>query len=142
MWAKAPSPSSGGAFVMPGDRHADPAGPWFGATTTPAHRSRPGGRLACRDAVIAEIERAEFLAAEVREALAGCARHRTPDLAFRVLLSTMVNDASDRSLSPERYARMETIKSALLYGEFVVDSVEFLVEQESPPVSARPSADD
>jgi hypothetical protein len=54
----------------------------------------------------------------------------------------MVNDASDRSLSPERYARMETIKSALLYGEFVVDSVEFLVEQESPPVSARPSADD
>jgi hypothetical protein len=95
---------------------------------------------ACRDAVIAEIERAEFLAAEVREALVACARHCTPDLAFRVLLSTMVNDASDRSLSPEQYARMETIGSALLYGEFVVDSVEFLVERE--PVPARPSADD
>lgn len=32
---------------------------------------------ACRDAVIAEIERAEFLAAEVREALVDCARHCT-----------------------------------------------------------------
>ncbi|GAX55485.1 hypothetical protein [Streptomyces olivochromogenes] len=83
----------------------------------------------CRDAVIAEIERAEFLAVEVREALVDCARQCTPDLAFRVLLSTIVNDASDRSLSPEQYARMETIGSALFYGEFVVDSVEFLVDR-------------
>ncbi|GHD73542.1 hypothetical protein GCM10010317_085440 [Streptomyces mirabilis] len=92
----------------------------------------------CRDAVITEIERAEFLAAEVREALVDCARHCTPDLAFRVLLSTIVNDASDRSLSPEQYTRMETIGSALHYGEFVVDSVEFLVEEEPPaPVNSH-----
>lgn len=31
----------------------------------------------CRDAVVAEIERAEFLAVEVREALVDCARHCT-----------------------------------------------------------------
>ncbi|MFJ1606471.1 contact-dependent growth inhibition system immunity protein [Streptomyces sp. NPDC088253] len=97
---------------------------------------------ACRDAVVAEIETAEFLAAEVREALVDCARHCTPDLAFRVLLSTVVNDASHRSLSPEQYTRMESIGSALLYGEFVVDSVEFLVEREPPPpVTTRPPAD-
>lgn len=95
---------------------------------------------ACRDAVIAEIERAEFLAAEVREALVDCARHCTPDLAFRVLLRAVVN-APGGSLSPEQYTRMQTIGSALLYGEFVVEFVDFLVEQEPPP-SARPSADD
>ncbi|MER6121996.1 contact-dependent growth inhibition system immunity protein [Streptomyces sp. NPDC001795] len=82
-----------------------------------------------RDAVIAEIERAEFLAAEVREALVECARHCTPDLAFRILLSTMVNTPGG-SLSPDQYTRMEAIGSALHYGEFVVDSVRFLVEQD------------
>jgi hypothetical protein len=85
----------------------------------------------CRDAVVAEIERAEFLAVEVREALVDCARHCTPDLAFRVLLRAVVN-APGGSLSPEQYTRMETIGSALHYGEFVVDSAEFLVEGEPP----------
>jgi hypothetical protein len=93
----------------------------------------------CRDAVITEIERAEFLAAEAREALVDCARHCTPDLAFRVLLRAILN-APGGSLSPEQYTRMEAIGSALHYGEFLVDSVVFLVEEESPsPV--RPSAD-
>ncbi|BAC72820.1 hypothetical protein AQJ43_24995 [Streptomyces avermitilis] len=89
---------------------------------------------ACQDAVIAEVERAEFLDTEVREALVDCARRCTPDLAFRVLLSTIVN-ASDRSLSPHQYTRMQAIGSALHYGEFLVDSVEFLVEEEPPPAS-------
>ncbi|MFJ8104204.1 contact-dependent growth inhibition system immunity protein [Streptomyces sp. NPDC096132] len=81
-----------------------------------------------RDAVVAEIERAEFLAPEVREALVDCARDGTADLAFRVLLSA-VEHAPGATLSPDQYRRMETIGSALHYGEFVVDRVRFLVEQ-------------
>lgn len=80
-----------------------------------------------RDAVVAEIERAGFLAAEVREALVECARICTPDLAFRVLLRTVVN-APGATLSPDQYERMERIGSACHYGEFVVDSVRFRVE--------------
>lgn len=41
-------------------------------------------------------------------------------------------NAPGGSLSPEQYTRMETIGSALHYGEFVVDSAEFLVEGEPP----------
>ncbi|WP_371671093.1 contact-dependent growth inhibition system immunity protein [Streptomyces sp. NBC_00289] len=80
-----------------------------------------------RDAVVAEIERAEFFTPAVREALVDCARDCTPDLAFRVLLRAVVN-APDATLSPDGYQRMEAIGSALHYGEFVVDSVRFLVE--------------
>ncbi|KOG31825.1 contact-dependent growth inhibition system immunity protein [Streptomyces resistomycificus] len=80
-----------------------------------------------QDAVVAEIETAEFLAADVREALVDCARGCTPELAFRVLLRAVVN-APGATLSPGRYRRLETIGSALHYGEFVVDSVRFLVE--------------
>ncbi|MFI9754926.1 contact-dependent growth inhibition system immunity protein [Streptomyces collinus] len=79
-----------------------------------------------RDAVVAEIERAEFLAAEVREALVECARHCTPDLALRVLLSCTEN-APKASLSQVQYDRWEAIGAALHYGEFVVDRVRFLV---------------
>ncbi|MFD7879257.1 hypothetical protein ACFV5G_35060 [Streptomyces sp. NPDC059766] len=81
------------------------------------------------DAIVAEIERAEFLAAEVRSALADCARHCSPDLAFRILLRAMVV-APDGSLSPDQYARLEAIGSALHYGEYVVDTVKFLIEQD------------
>ncbi|MFF5189040.1 contact-dependent growth inhibition system immunity protein [Streptomyces sp. NPDC000345] len=81
-----------------------------------------------RDAVVSEIERAEFLAAEVREALVDCARGGTPDLAFRVLLRAVEN-APGATLSPGRYQRMEAIGAALHYGEFVVDRVRYLVEQ-------------
>ncbi|MFF4693786.1 hypothetical protein [Streptomyces sp. NPDC001307] len=35
--------------------------------------------------------------------------------------------ARDRSLTPEEYARLEIIGSALHHGEFVVDSVRYLV---------------
>ena len=72
-----------------------------------------------RDAVIAEIERAELLTAEVRDALVDCARRCTPDLAFRILLRVMANVPAG-SLSPEQYAKLETIGSAFQYGEFVV----------------------
>ncbi|MET7735047.1 contact-dependent growth inhibition system immunity protein [Streptomyces sp. NPDC005402] len=84
--------------------------------------------IAHRDAVVAEIERVEFLDAEVRRALVECARRCTPDLAFRVLLKAVVY-APDGSLSSAQYQRMEAVGSALHYGEFVVDSVRFLVEE-------------
>ncbi|MDV7221504.1 hypothetical protein [Streptomyces prunicolor] len=84
---------------------------------------------ACLDAVVGEIEEARFLAAEVRAALVACARRCTPDLAFRVLLRAMGCAAPDASLSPDRYARLKAVGSALQYGEFVVDNVRFLVEE-------------
>ncbi|MEU9456344.1 hypothetical protein [Streptomyces sp. NPDC048277] len=84
--------------------------------------------FAHRDAVVAEIERVEFLAAEVREALVDCARHCTPDLALRVLLRTVVNTPRE-SLSPDQYERLEAIGSALHHGEYVVDAVTFMVDQ-------------
>ncbi|WP_318201872.1 hypothetical protein [Streptomyces sp. SCL15-4] len=37
--------------------------------------------------------------------------------------------APDGSLSPEQYQRLEAIGSALRYGEYVVDSVKYLVER-------------
>ncbi|MFF8998912.1 hypothetical protein ACF1GW_24510 [Streptomyces achromogenes] len=83
---------------------------------------------ACLDAVLAEIDAARFLDPEVRAALTDCARRCTPDLAFRVLLRTMMS-TPDVSLSPEQYRRLEAVGSALQYGEFVVDSVKYLVEQ-------------
>ncbi|MER7836694.1 hypothetical protein ABTY98_12450 [Streptomyces sp. NPDC096040] len=83
----------------------------------------------CLDAVVAEIEGTRFLEAEVRAALIDCARRCTPDLALRVLLRAIVC-APDASLSPDQYARLEAIGSDLRYGEFVVDDVKFLVEQD------------
>ncbi|MGR6970055.1 hypothetical protein ACU639_10630 [Streptomyces cynarae] len=83
---------------------------------------------ACLDAVLAEIEGAPFLAAEVRAALTDCARRCTPDVAFRVLLRA-ISCAPDASLSAEQYTRLEAIGSALQYGEYVVDYVRYLVEQ-------------
>ncbi|PKT72143.1 hypothetical protein CW362_15365 [Streptomyces populi] len=79
-------------------------------------------------AVVAEIEGARFLPAEVRAALTDCATHCTPDVAFRVLLRA-VTCAPDASLSSGQYTRLEAIGSDLRYGEFVVDSVRYLVEQ-------------
>ncbi|MFD3500023.1 contact-dependent growth inhibition system immunity protein [Streptomyces sp. NPDC058676] len=81
-----------------------------------------------RDAVVAEIGQASFLDAEVREALVECAHRCTPDLAFRVLLRATTN-ARGAALSPDQYKRMETIGSALHYGEYVVDGVRYLVEE-------------
>jgi hypothetical protein len=82
--------------------------------------------LAHRDTVVAEIERMLFLTAEVRRALVDCAHECTPDLALRVLLR-VVEHAPGASLSEEQYKRLEGIGSALHYGEFVVQNVEFLV---------------
>jgi hypothetical protein len=82
--------------------------------------------LAHRDAVVAEIERMGFLATEVRRALVDCAHHCTPDLALRVLLR-VIEYAPDASLSEEQYKRLEGIGTALHYGEFVVENVEYLI---------------
>ncbi|MGW0421984.1 hypothetical protein [Streptomyces sp. NPDC003015] len=84
--------------------------------------------FAHRDAVVAEIEQVDFLNAEVRGALVECARRCTPDLAFRVLLKAVVY-APDGSLSSAQYQRMEALGAVLHYGEFVVESVRFLVEE-------------
>ncbi|MFE3030060.1 hypothetical protein ACFXKY_00220 [Streptomyces canus] len=85
--------------------------------------------LAHLGAVVAEIEGMGFLTAEVRRALADCARACTPDLALRILLR-VIEYASDASLSREQYKRLEDIGSALHYGEFVVPSVEFLIAED------------
>ncbi|KUM91158.1 MULTISPECIES: hypothetical protein [Streptomyces] len=79
-----------------------------------------------RDEVVAEIEPMGFLTAEVRRALVDCAHHCTPDLALRVLLR-VIEYAPDASLPEEQYKRLEGLGSALHYGEFVVQNVEFLV---------------
>ncbi|MEV7130129.1 hypothetical protein [Streptomyces sp. NPDC093260] len=84
---------------------------------------------ACLDAVVTEIEALRLLPAEVRSALTECARRCSPDLSFRVLLRAMAYTHLDVSLSAAQYARMEAIGSAMQYGEFVVDSVKYLVEQ-------------
>ncbi|MFJ8491495.1 hypothetical protein ACIRBZ_24565 [Streptomyces sp. NPDC094038] len=84
--------------------------------------------LAHRDAVVAEIERVEFLPAEVREALVDCARRCTPDLALRILLRAVVTRPYN-SLSPDQYARLESLGAALHYGEYVVDAVSFMVDE-------------
>ncbi|WP_020139047.1 contact-dependent growth inhibition system immunity protein [Streptomyces sp. 351MFTsu5.1] len=84
--------------------------------------------FAHRDAVVAEIEHVEFLATEVRGALVECACRCTPDLAFRILLRAVVY-APDGSLAPAQYQRMESLGSAFHYGEFVVQSARFLVEE-------------
>ncbi|NEA49969.1 hypothetical protein [Streptomyces sp. SID10815] len=84
---------------------------------------------ACLDAVVAEIEAVRLLPAEVRSALTECARRCSPDLAFRVLLRAVRCASPEVSLTPAQYARMEAIGSALQYGEFVVDTVEYLVEE-------------
>ncbi|MGW2825073.1 hypothetical protein ACWC24_29325 [Streptomyces sp. NPDC001443] len=84
------------------------------------------------DEVLAEIGRTRFVTDDVRRALAECARRCTPDLAFRLLLRAMteVGVRSGATLTAEQYARLEGIGSALHYGEYVVDAVKFLVEQD------------
>ncbi|WP_432134996.1 MULTISPECIES: hypothetical protein [unclassified Streptomyces] len=83
----------------------------------------------CLDAVVAEIEATRFLPAEVRAALVDCARRCTPDLALRILLRAIRSAAQDAVLSPDQYRRLESLGSALQYGEFLVDSVRYRVEQ-------------
>ncbi|ELP71061.1 hypothetical protein ACKI1I_40300 [Streptomyces turgidiscabies] len=57
--------------------------------------------------------------------LAEYVRHCTPDLAFRLVLraTAQIGTASGGALSPERYARLAALGSALHYGEFVVSEV-------------------
>ncbi|MFF4310553.1 hypothetical protein ACWDFR_28925 [Streptomyces sp. 900105755] len=80
------------------------------------------------DAVLAEIDQARFLPDRVRQALAECARRCTPDLALRLLLRAIPQSVRgfDLPLTPERYARLEELGSALHYGEFVVSEVRHL----------------
>ncbi|MEV8033321.1 hypothetical protein [Streptomyces sp. NPDC086182] len=86
--------------------------------------------VGCLDAVVAEIEATQFLEAEVRAALTDCANRCTPEVAFRVLLRVMRCASDYPTLSPEQYTRLEAIGADLRYGEFVVDSVRYLIEQQ------------
>ncbi|QIY96245.1 hypothetical protein HEP87_22265 [Streptomyces sp. S1D4-11] len=81
------------------------------------------------EAVLDEIGRARFVPDDIRLALAECARRCTPDLAFRLLLRAMIEAGaqSHASLTTQQYARLETLGSALHYGEFVVSEVKHLV---------------
>ncbi|MER7568413.1 hypothetical protein ACGFWE_15510 [Streptomyces sp. NPDC048523] len=82
------------------------------------------------DAVLAEIGETRFLPDEVVRALAECVRHCTPDLALRLLLRAMAQTgtAVGAVLSPEHYARLAALGSAMEYGEFVVSEVDHLVK--------------
>ncbi|MFF0017931.1 hypothetical protein [Streptomyces sp. NPDC005374] len=81
------------------------------------------------DTVLAEIGAADFLPVEVVSALTECVRSCTPDLAFRLLLRAVqqIGTESGAALSPEHYARLAALGSALQYGEFVVSEVQHLV---------------
>ncbi|WP_069765371.1 hypothetical protein [Streptomyces sp. LUP47B] len=81
------------------------------------------------DTVLAEISAADFLPDEVGRALTECVRRCTPDLAFRLLLRAMeeIGTAVGAVLSPEHYARLAALGSAMEYGEFVVPQVQHLV---------------
>ncbi|TVZ99535.1 hypothetical protein [Streptomyces sp. BK340] len=46
------------------------------------------------------------------------------------MLLRAISCATDVPLSPDRYTRLEAIGSALQYGEFVVDFVKYLVEND------------
>lgn len=83
------------------------------------------------DEVLTEIRRARLVPGTVGHALAECARRCTPDLAFRLLLRAMSEAGAEAqaSLSLEQYARLETLGAVLQYGEFVVESVGYLVAE-------------
>ncbi|MFF4633737.1 hypothetical protein [Streptomyces griseorubiginosus] len=82
-----------------------------------------------RDEVVAEIEAMKFLTAEVRRALVDCAHHCTPDLALRTLLRA-IEYAPEASLSEEQYRRLNGLGSALHYGKFVVQNVEYRISDD------------
>ncbi|MFG2961244.1 hypothetical protein ACGF5O_46940 [Streptomyces sp. NPDC048291] len=84
------------------------------------------------DAVLAEIAAARFVRDEIRHDLAECVGLCTPDLAFRLLLRAMAEAGTGHgsTLSPGHYARLEQLGSALHYGEYVVDAVKFMVDQD------------
>ncbi|MFJ8786511.1 hypothetical protein [Streptomyces sp. NPDC102476] len=81
------------------------------------------------DTVRAEISAADFLPDEVAHALTECVSNCTPDLAFRLLLRAMeeIGTVVGAVLSPEHYARLAALGSALRYGEFVVPQAQHLV---------------
>ncbi|MGV9561993.1 hypothetical protein [Streptomyces sp. NPDC003480] len=81
------------------------------------------------DTVLAEIGQARFLPDGIRHALDECVRCCTPDLAFRLLLRAIPGSVKgfELPLSPEQYARLEKLGSALHYGPYVVSEVKHLV---------------
>lgn len=103
-------------------RHAQAAVP----TAVPAEWD--GAELA--DVVLTEINEDRVVPERVGQALAECVRHCTPDLAFRLLLRAMaqIGTGPGATLSPEHYARLAALGSALHYGEFVVSEVQHLVK--------------
>ncbi|MFI9650578.1 hypothetical protein ACIHAA_30455 [Streptomyces sp. NPDC052040] len=81
------------------------------------------------DAVLGEVGQARFLPDGVRHALEECVCRCTPDLAFRLLLRAIPGSVKgcDMPLSPDQYARLERLGSAMHYGPYVVSEVKHLV---------------
>ncbi|MFB4262576.1 hypothetical protein [Nonomuraea sp. GTA35] len=77
-------------------------------------------------AILTELsEAAGAIGADLADRLTRCVHHCTPDLAFRVLLRTLV--VKGEPISRGQYERFTRIGEALHYGEFVVSITEHLV---------------
>ncbi|GAA2317992.1 hypothetical protein GCM10010431_43600 [Streptomyces kunmingensis] len=68
------------------------------------------------------------------ENLVDCAQSCAPDLAFRLLLSTLHGSWLSEPygafrLSADQYGRLERLGSAFRYGEFVVSDYKYLVAE-------------
>ncbi|MFF2403139.1 hypothetical protein ACWCY1_37750 [Streptomyces goshikiensis] len=78
------------------------------------------------DEVLNELGRAiDLLGSDLVSDLGKCARHCSPDLAFRFLLQSL--ECRGEKIGQPRYERLEGIGSALHYGEFLVSKLEHLV---------------
>ncbi|MEU0566875.1 hypothetical protein ABZ297_15995 [Nonomuraea sp. NPDC005983] len=77
------------------------------------------------DSILRELnEAAGTIGVELADQLARCARHCTPDLAFRIFLKAL--NIKGEPISRSQYERFTEIAEDLHYGEFVVSNVEYL----------------
>lgn len=79
-----------------------------------------------RDRVLSAIGAAP-LSTELREVLGVCARTVSPELAFRFLLRLYV--AGLVPLAPAVWTEYQEINAAFMLGDYVIESIEFLVEE-------------
>ncbi|MFJ6797777.1 hypothetical protein [Streptomyces sp. NPDC091268] len=77
-----------------------------------------------RDRVLRAVEAAP-LAAELREVLAVCARTLSAELAFRLLLRLHV--AGSVPVAAAAWAEYQEVNAAFALGEYVIETVEYLV---------------
>lgn len=93
----------------------------------------------CLDGVLAEIRdlpemlkgarySAGAAAEDATRVLRRCARECTPELALRFFLRVLVMALAP--VSPERFDRLKHLGRAVAYGDLLVSSVEFLIDEE------------